>query len=146
MKKLLICAMLLAGNAAAFEMGITTSSDKKVTSTGIYGAQKFDKFSVQVGFDTFESSKFSVDRYSVLIGYDLFTFKDITTTVKIGDAYLEPSTKYLKYGHSVIQGVGVSYPVAKNVSVTLDYQKQRGETSVKVLSGEVIFVGFKYNF
>ena len=102
MKKLLICAMLLAGNAAAFELGVTTSSDKKVTSTGIYAAQKFDKFSVQAGIDTFESGKFSVDRYSVLIGYDLFTFKDITTTVKIGDAYLEPSTKYLIQSNAYI--------------------------------------------
>jgi opacity protein-like surface antigen len=49
-------------------------------------------------------------------------------------------------GYAVTAGVGASVPVYKNLTATVDYRRQEGQSRVNEFDGNQIAVGLKYAF
>lgn len=147
MKKLAIIATLMAatGIASATDLGLRGGRNfgSDTNSVGITLGQKFGTFGAELAFDR-GTSPVSGNRYSLIGTYDAAKYQDVTFTAKAGAAIVEPSQG--DNGYAAIAGVGVSYPVYKNVNLVADYSYQLGQDRVRQFDGSALTVGIKYSF
>lgn len=150
MKKLAIIAALIAvtGVASATDLGVRGGRNfgSDTNSVGITLGQKFGAFGAlgaELAFDR-GTSPVSGNRYSLIGSYDVVKYHGVTFTVKAGAAIVEPSDS--DNGYAAIAGLGVSYPVYKNVSLVADYSYQSGQDRVRQFNGNTLTAGIKYSF
>lgn len=149
MKKFTIASILAlaAISASALEVGVTTttdySGDDHRQAFGATVGQQYGKINVTGGFQRFTSGV-SQDRYSVVAGYDVAKVGVFTITPKVGAAYLNNAGG--SDGYAMTVGAGVSVPVAKQVTVGIDFARQFGQDRVKASDGNTVTAGVKYTF
>lgn len=147
MKKLAIIAALMAvtGVASATDLGVRGGRNfgSDTNNFGVTLGQQFGKFGAELAFDR-GTSPVSGNRYSLIGSYDVVKYRNVTFTVKAGAAIVEPS--YTESSYAGIVGVGISYPVYKNVSLVADYSYQHGQNRVSQFDGNALTAGIKYSF
>lgn len=149
MKKLVITLALavMAMTASAVEVGIRgtfSSANNMADSVGLTLGQKYGKFGIEGAFDRTTRGAVNVNRWSAVGSYDLATFNKVTVAPKLGYAYIDPASG--QNGGAWTFGIGASYPVYKQVSLTADYYYQVGQTRVDSYNGNYFMVGAKYSF
>jgi len=154
MKKVLLALALslgLIGTASAIEVGVNGGGISGGNAGGIAGitvGEHFGKFSVDAGFARGWQSVTTSDRWSLVGGYDVAKVAGITVTPKIGYVYLDnSSTTSINRTPSAsagLVGLGLSYPVTKQISATADYAYQFSENRNNI--GNVLTAGLKYKF
>lgn len=147
--KSILAALLVAVSmsAGALEVGTHVGRNSSIGDNfgGVSVSQKFtDRVGVEATADRTLLTGRSTNRFGVLGTYDVAKLGDLTLTAKAGGAYFSPSN--LAGGYAGVAGVGASYPVSKNVSLTADYAYQYGQARVKSLNGNIYTVGLKYSF
>jgi outer membrane autotransporter protein len=147
MKKIILVAALMAAvSAQAVELGINASRDTANSDRSGYGltvGQKFDKVGITAGFDKYTTGT-ELSKYTLVGSYDVTKVGAATIAVKGGVAYLDQ--KNTTDGYAALVGVGVSYPLSKQVALTADYRYQAGQSRVSSLDGGTIAAGLKYAF
>jgi outer membrane autotransporter protein len=147
MKKIILVAALMAAvSAQAVELGINASRDTANSDRSGYGltvGQKFDKVGITAGFDKYTTGT-ELSKYTLVGSYDVTKIGAATIAVKGGVAYLDQ--KNTTDGYAALVGVGVSYPLSKQVALTADYRYQAGQSRVSSLDGGTIAAGLKYAF
>ena len=147
MKKIfLVTALLAAFSAQAVELGINTSRDganSDRTGYGVTIGQKFGTVGITAGFDKYTTGT-ELSKYSLVGSYDVAKFGAVTVAAKAGVAYLDQ--KNTTDGYAALVGAGVTYPLAKQVSLTADYRYQAGQSRVNTLDGSTVSAGLKYSF
>ena len=146
-----LAAILLASSAItaqALEVGVSTTADysgaTKSTGYGLTLSKPVGAFSVTAGFDRFTAGNNDQDRYSLVTGYDIAKFRGITLTPKLGPAYLNNQASASGYAMTV--GAGVTMPITKTVSLSLDVARQYGQDRVKSSDGNTVTTGLAYRF
>lgn len=154
MKKVLLALALslgLIGTASAVNFGInggviTGSNDGGVA--GVTVGEKFGKISVDAGFARGWQDITTSDRWTVVGGYDVAKVAGVTVAPKVGYAYLNNSSTTAKNrtpsASAALVGVGVSYPVTKQIAATADYAYQFSSNSNNI--GNIVTAGLKYSF
>jgi outer membrane autotransporter protein len=153
MKKIILAtALVLAATAAsAFELGVTltrgdTTGDDR-DYAGITLGQSFDKFNVTAGVErSTDGAQGNQNRWSLVGGYDIAKIGLVTITPKIGYAYLDNQTSGVDNGSAGTIGVGLSVPVAKKITLGLDYAYQKGENRVSQFDGNRVTASVRYPF
>jgi outer membrane autotransporter protein len=147
MKKIILVAALMAAvSAQAVELGINASRDTANSDRSGYGltvGQKFDNVGITAGFDKYTTGT-ELSKYTLVGSYDVTKVGAATIAVKGGVAYLDQ--KNTTDGYAALVGVGVSYPLSKQVALTADYRYQAGQSRVSSLDGGTIAAGLKYAF
>lgn len=147
MKKLVILAILasaaLAASATDIGLRYVNNGNTLADGTGFTLGQKFGKIGAELAFDRSATGQKN-DRYSLLAAYDVATVAGATVAVKGGGAFVQPSVD--ESGYAVVAGVGVSYPVMKNVNLVADYSYQEGQQRISAFNGNAVSVGVKYSF
>lgn len=149
MKKLVIMAAmaLAAVSVSATEVGIRlghSTGEGSTTSAGVTLGQKFGDYGVEGSFDRTTIGSVNMNRYGVVGSYDIAKIGDVTISPKIGFVHVDPSVG--RSGQAVTAGVGASYPLTKQVSLTADYFYQRGQGRVSGYDGNYFLAGVKYSF
>jgi outer membrane autotransporter protein len=145
-KMILVAALMAAFSAQAVELGINASRDTANSDRSGYGltvGQKFDKVGITAGFDKYTTGT-ELSKYTLVGSYDVTKVGAATIAVKGGVAYLDQ--KNTTDGYAALVGVGVSYPLSKQVALTADYRYQAGQSRVSSLDGGTIAAGLKYAF
>ena len=126
------------------------------TEYGVTIGEKFGKVGVTAGFARSNGGSSITqptdgayrdqvqDRYSLTAGYDVAKFGHVTITPKVGVSYLNNARD--TDGYAMTVGVGVSFPVTKQVSVGLDIARQYGQDRVNQYDGNRAAAGLKYRF
>jgi hypothetical protein len=149
--KMAIAAVLLAvGTAQAVEVGVNASRDfgfspSDTNGGGITIGQKFGAAGVTAGWDRYTTNGFGQNKWSLMGSYDVAKLGSTTVAVKAGGAYLDNSGSTAD-GYALLAGVGVSYPLTKELAATADYRYQVGQDRVKQFDGNTLAVGLKYSF
>lgn len=152
MKKLAIIATLAlaAMTASATDISMNFSqmpaldyNAAGVSTVGVTVNQNLGTFGVQAGYDRSMVKAEHLTRYSVLGTYDFAKIQKAVFTAKAGGAYLDSGADT---GYAALVGVGVSYPVAKKVSLTADYTYQYTNSNMSAHNGNMVGVGVKYSF
>lgn len=149
MKKSILAVSLMAviGSAQSVEVGVNVTKDYSGTdrnSQGITVGQKLGSVTATLGYDQFTKGKNNQDRYSLVAAYDVAKVGPVQVSVKAGAAMLDNQTG--KDGYAVTGGVGLSYPIVKNVAATVDYRYQIGQSRVSSFDGNSIGAGVKVSF
>ena len=150
MKKILLATLLagLIGSAGAVEIGVNGSydfgSNPERAGGGVTVGEKFGAFGVTAGFDRYTKST-DQNKWSLVGSYDVAKVAGATVAVKAGAVYLDNMGRVTD-GYAALVGAGVSYPITKQVSVTVDYRYQAGQDRVKSFDGSTVLVGAKYSF
>jgi opacity protein-like surface antigen len=150
MKKLAIASLLALTtlSASAVEVGVNGSYEFGGSGdrpgAGITLGQKFDKFGVTAGFDRYTKTN-DQDKWSLVGSYDVATVAGAVVAVKAGAVYLDNSGKVVD-GYAALVGVGVSFPITKNIALTADYRYQAGQSNVSQFDGSTVLLGAKYSF
>lgn len=144
--QLLIGALLVAGSAAAAEIGVTAARDYAGTNRDAYGITIGDKFGavgLTAGWER-ASTGDRQDRYSLVAGYDVAKLGSVTITPKVGVAYLQNQTA--DNGYAMTVGVGASVPLTKQVSFGVDVSRQYGQDRVDQFNDNRLGASVKYAF
>lgn len=150
MKKIILAAtMVMAATAAsALEMGVSASRDYSgPTNRDGYGvtlSHQMGKNSLTLGYDRFTSGANDQDRLSLVAGHDMAKLGAVTIAPKVGVAHLNNQTG--ADGYAMTVGVGATLPVAKRLSLTVDFSRQYGQDRVKAFDGNRVTIGTKYSF
>lgn len=148
MKKIAIMAILATAvvSASALEVGVrgTHSSGADVSSVGATVGQKFGKFGAELGYDRTTRGAANLNKWSLVGSYDVAQFGPVTVAAKAGVSTIDPSTG--PSGGALQAGVGVSYPLMKNVSLVGDYYYQKGADRIRATDGNYFSFGAKYSF
>lgn len=147
MKKFAIIALLaIVTTASATDFGIRAGRNTSggLDNAGVVVDQKFGSFGAEASFDRTAVKRSTENKVGLLGTYDVATVFGTTVTAKAGGVITEP--KSAKAGASVVAGVGLSYPVAKNVSVVADYAYQFDKSRVSAFNGNTVSAGIKYSF
>ena len=161
MKKVLVALSLLVATsiASAADVGVlwdwghgTNGGDRQ--AAGVSLGDHFDadantalgKTWVQGTAERSTSGQLNVNRYTAKVGYDVVKFYNITTNVHAGVAYLDPQSATLGNGTAGLVGFGFAYPVTEKVSLTADYDYQKGNGNSQPFNGNIITTGVKYSF
>ena len=147
MKNIILATALLASmSAQAVELGINASRDTANSDRTGYGltiGQKYDKVGITAGFDRYTTG-IDLNKYTLVTSYDVTKVGAATIAVKGGVAYLDQ--KGTTDGYAALIGAGVSYPLSKQVALTVDYRYQAGQSKISSLDGGTISAGLKYAF
>jgi opacity protein-like surface antigen len=156
MKKIAIATLLavVAATASAVEIGVIGgesfhSNLHSNNTVGLTVGEKFGAFGVTAEADHNFSKKVAInaDRYSLIGSYDVAKLGRAQVAVKAGVDYLsQRSGSTLPAGYGLVAGAGVSLPVTKKVSATVDYRYDAGQARVKSENGSQVLVGIKYAF
>jgi len=111
---------------------------------GITAGTKFGKIGTELSFDRATAGPVNVNQWGLIGSYDVYTYKNVTLAAKGGAAYVDPAVG--NTGWFGIVGLGLSYPVTKNVSLVTDYSYQNGSVAVDNYNGSVWSAGMKYSF
>jgi len=145
-KLVLVAAMMAAVSAQAVEVGINASRDSGNSSRdggGLTIGERFGTTGIVAGWDRYSSGT-ELNKYTLMGTYDVANFGKTLVTVKAGVAYVDQ--KNSTDGYAGLVGVGVSYPVYKQVSLTADYRYQAGQSRISSLDGSTVSAGLKYSF
>lgn len=150
MKKTLLAAMLLslAGAASALEVGVTAGAETSGSDRGFGGitlGQKFGAAGLTAGFERTTAGAVNQNRWNLTGSYDVVKLGAATVAAKVGGVYLDNGGK-LEDGYAWQFGVGVAYPLTKQVSLTGDYRYQVGQSRVSSFDGNAFYAGVKYAF
>ena len=147
MKKLFgVFLMICSFSVFAVEVGVKDNHDYGRTDRSSYGVsigQKFGQYGVTASFDDYTKNMHQ-KKYSVVGSYDVTKLGQATVAAKGGVAYLDNKVGF--DGYAGLVGVGVSYPVMKQVSATADLVHQYGQGRVESFNGNKLSVGLKYSF
>jgi len=154
MKKIVLATSLAlaAITASALEVGVTATRGDQSGDARNYGGitltQQYGKFNATVGVErSTVGTQGNQNRWSLVGGYDVAEIGFVTITPKIGYSYLDNQTAGAKSGNAYTVGVGASFPVTKQVSVTADYSHQKAiESDVEQFNGNRVTLGAKYRF
>lgn len=154
MRKFAIASILAlaAMSASAVEIGVTATRGDTTGDTrnyaGVTLGQNYGKFTATAGFDrSTVGSQGNQNRWSLVGGYDVAKFGPVTVTPKLGYAYLDNQTPSVASGSAYTVGLGASYAVTKQVSLTADYAYQKAfESKVDQFDGNRVTLGAKYRF
>ena len=153
MKKFAIASVLAlaAVSASAVELGVTATRGDTTGDTrnyaGITVGEKFGKLNATAGFErSTVGTQGNQNRWSLVGGYDIAKVGAVTITPKIGYAYLDNQTPGVDSGSAGTIGVGVSVPVAKKVTMGVDYAYQKGQDRVNQFDGNRVSVSARYAF
>ena len=154
MKKVLLALALslgLIGVASAVEVGVNGGGITGGNSGGIAGVtvgEHFGKFSVDAGFARGWQDVTTTDRWTLVGGYDVTKVAGVTVTPKVGYAYLNNSSttgvNRTPSASAGLVGLGLTFPITKQVSATADYAYQFSSNSNN--TGNVLTAGLKYKF
>ena len=150
MKKVLITALFagVVGSAAATEFGITAARDFAGTasrnSTGVSLGQQFGRVDVTAGFERFTKGANDQTRYSLTGSYPVAKFGRVSVAAQAGAAFLDNKTT--ADGYARVAGVGAVLPVAKHLSLGVDYGRQFGQYRVRTSTGNTVGATLKYSF
>jgi hypothetical protein len=146
MKKLVIVAAFAAFGAQAAEVGVTAARDYSGDVRAAYGVtigEKIGAVGITAGFE--RTTKYEAqNRYSLVAGYDVAKFGGVTITPKVGVAYLDNQAS--DNGYAMTVGVGASVPLAKKVSLGVDFSRQYGQDRVSQFDGNRVTTSVKYAF
>ena len=147
MKKIiLVTALLSTMGVQATEFGINTTRDtanSERTGYGLTVGQKYDKVGITAGFDRYTTGT-ELNKYSLVASYDVTKVGAATIAVKGGVAYLDQ--KNTTDGYAALVGAGASYPLSKELALTVDYRYQAGQSRISSLDGNSVSAGLKYSF
>jgi len=148
MKKLAIIAILatMAAAASATDIGLRVgrNAGTETNNAGVTVGQSFGTFGAEAAFDRSTVGAVNVDRYSLLGSYEVAKVAGASVALKAGAAFINPAAG--KDGYAGLVGVGVSYPVAKNIKLVADYAYQEGQDRVRGYNGNTVSAGVKYSF
>ena len=149
MKKLVVMAVmaLAVASASAVEVCVrgTHSSGADNTAAGVTIGQKFGPVGVEGAFDRTTRGSVNTNKFSVTGSYDVATFYGIVVAPKAGVAFIDTANSGSN-GYAAIVGVGATYPLTKQVSLTADYYYQKAQTSFSSYDGNYFAFGAKYSF
>ena len=150
MKKTLLAAVLLslAGAASALEVGVTAGAETSGSDrnfAGVTVGQKFGAVGVTGGFERSTVGAVDQNRWSLTGSYDVVKLGVATVAAKAGGVFID-NRGNLADGYAWQFGVGVSYPLTKQVALTGDYRYQVGQSRVSAFDGNAFYVGVKYAF
>jgi opacity protein-like surface antigen len=153
MRKFAIASILAlaAVSASAVEIGVTATRGDTTGDTrnyaGVTLGQSYGKLNATAGFErSTVGTQGNQNRWSLVGGYDVAKVGPVTVTPKIGYAYLDNQTPGIESGSAATVGVGFSVPVAKKVTVGLDYAYQKGQDRVSQFDGNRVSVSARYAF
>ena len=148
MKKLAISTLLVlsTGSAFAWDVGVTGSrnTDTDRNHAGVTLGHNVGRLGVVAGFDRSKKDQVDQDRWSLLGTLDLTKLGKATVVAKAGGVRLD--NKKGVDGNAFVAGVGLSMPLDKKVTASVDFSRQWGESAVKVFDGNQLSVGLKYKF
>jgi opacity protein-like surface antigen len=149
MKKFAIASLIVlaATAASALEVGVTAAQDYSGADREAFGVtvgQKYGQVGATLGFDRATGGTNNQDRFSLTGSYDVTKIGSATLAVKVGGAYLDNQASV--DGYALTVGAGVSLPVTKSVSATLDLTHQIGQDRVSQFDGNRVTAGLKYSF
>lgn len=153
MKKLAIIALLAttAMAASATDIGLRVgrsggheTNQAGITATGVTLGTTLGAFGAELAYDRAMVGTTSVSEYTLTGSYPLTTVYGATVAAKVSGSYIDPTAGANGYALSV--GAGVSYPVAKNVSLVADYAYKVGQDRVSAFNGNAVSIGAKYSF
>ena len=138
----LVAALISASMAQAVEVGVTDGNNfsKQENVWGVTVGTQVSGFGVTGGF----ARNVSSDTYSVLGSKDVAKVGPASVAVKAGVSYVD--IKAVSTGYALIAGAGVTLPIDKKLSATLDYSYQAGESKVSSQDGNRLTAGLKYSF
>ena len=151
MKKFAIASILAlaAMSASALELGVVATRGDTTGDTRNYAGltlgQSFGKLNATAGFER-STVGGNQNRWSLVGGYDVAKVGLVTITPKIGYAYLDNQTPGVDNGSAGTVGVGFSVPVAKKVTMGVDYAYQKGQDRVNQFDGNRVSVSARYAF
>ncbi len=149
MKKFAVMAALAVAaiSASAFELGVhgTHTAGASTDFVGVSLGKKFGVMGVEGTFDRSTRGAVNFNRFGLVGSYDVAQVLGATVSPKMGVAFIDPTHSGVN-GYAVTAGVGVSYPVAKNVSLTADYAYQKAQGRVATFSGNQVSAGVKFAF
>ena len=157
-KSLLALLMVVSGVASAADVGVyglfgQGTNGRSEQAVGVSVGDKLtavdpslSKVGVQGTFDRSTSNTTTVNRYTATASYDLFKLGPVQTNVRAGVAYLQPQALNASNGGAGLIGVGVAYPVTKDVNLVADYAYQKGNNITKNYNGNIVTAGVKYSF
>jgi hypothetical protein len=153
MRKFAIASILAlaAVSASAVELGVVATRGDTTGDTrnyaGITLGQSYGKLNATAGFErSTVGTQGDQNRWSLVGGYDVAKVGAVTITPKVGYAYLDNQTAGVSSGSAGTVGVGVSVPVAKKVTVGVDYAYQKGQDRVSQFDGNRVSVSARYAF
>ena len=153
MKKFAIASILAlaAVSASAVELGVVATRGDTTGDTrnyaGVTLGQQFGVLNATAGFErSTVGTQGDQNRWSLVGGYDIVKVGSVTVTPKIGYAYLDNQATGVASGSAGTLGVGFSVPVAKKVTMGLDYAYQRGQDRVSQFDGNRVSVSARYAF
>jgi len=154
MRKFAIASILAlaAVSASAVELGVTATRGDTTGDTrnyaGVTLGQSFGKLNATAGFErSTVGAQGNQNRWSLVGGYDIAKVGPVTFTPKLGYAYLDNQTPGVASGNAYTVGLGASYALTKQVSLTADYAYQKAfETKVEQFDGNRVTLGAKYRF
>ena len=149
MKKIAIASMLAlaAISAGAVEVGVTAGRDYAGTDRAAYGVtlgQNIGAVNVTAGFDRATAGSNNQDRYTLVGAYNVTKIGTASVAVKAGGAYL--NNQGGSDGYALLVGAGVTVPLTKTVSATVDLTNQRGQDRVQAYDGNRLTAGVKVAF
>ena len=151
MKKFAIASILAlaAMSASALELGVVATRGDTTGDTRNYAGltlgQSFGKLNATAGVER-STVGGNQNRWSLVGGYDVAKVGPVTITPKIGYAYLDNQTPGVDNGSAGTVGVGFSVPVAKKVTMGVDYAYQKGQDRVNQFDGNRVSVSARYAF
>jgi hypothetical protein len=151
MKKFAIASILAlaAMSASALELGVVATRGDTTGDTRNYAGltlgQSFGKLNATAGFER-STVGGNQNRWSLVGGYDVAKVGPVTITPKIGYAYLDNQSPGVNNGSAGTVGVGFSVPVAKKVTMGVDYAYQKGQDRVNQFDGNRVSVSARYAF
>jgi hypothetical protein len=150
MKKTLIASLfaLAASTSMAAELGLTVgrdyATDRNSFGFGLTVPTKINKLSVTGSVERTFAEGSDQDRWSIVGNYDAYTYKGVTVQVKAGGAYL--SNHEATNGYAAVAGLGLSMPLSKTVTATVDVMHQHGQDRVTQFDGNRVTAGVKFKF
>lgn len=154
MKKVLLALALSLGlisAASAVELGINGGGITGGNAGGLAGVtigEHFGKFSVEAGYARGWQEVTTTDRWTLVGGYDVAKVSGVVITPKIGYAYIDNSptnsANRVPSASAGLVGLGLTFPITKQVAATADYAYQFSSNSNN--TGNVLTAGLKYKF
>lgn len=148
MKKLAIATLLatMVTAVSAWEIGAVGGSNYGLNRNfgGVTVGQNFDKFGIEGGFERGTDGYQNQNTWTATGSYFLGKSYGVGLSVKAGVAYVNP--EYTANGWAGRVGAGLSFPVAKQVSIGADYSYQFAQAAITKQSGNVLSANVKFAF
>lgn len=134
------------GTASAVDVGVNYSRDvtNDVNGVGISVGQTWNKFSLTVGAERFDTVGGNQDQVSLIGGYQVFKVMGVAVDAQVGAVYIQADGA--KDGLTNVIGLGAALPLTKSLAVVGDVRRTIGIDTMKVHNGTTAGVGLRYSF